>query len=254
MSPRLLITTTLVAPLAMLVTGPSVAAGTLDQQTTVNTGSAGDVLSTSPDLGQVFTAGMSGNLSSAAFHLYELSTSPSVTQHLYAVDPLSSLPTGSPLASAAVTVAPGGWQWVETSFPTPVSVVAGTQYALVLTSTDAIPKSRWARANAYAGGSGIYGTGGVWLQFSGGSAGDLTFRTYVTTASLESPQALPGPIVQQVGAIGGSCADVNDAELGYGSDVRGGWSMSWAQWPNEGRGGAVCTRTLRYAHSGWVAQ
>lgn len=32
-----------------------------------------------------------------------------------------------------------------------------------------------------------------------------------------------------------------------------GWNPSWAQWPNEGTGGFVCTRTLRWTPTRWVA-
>jgi len=38
---------------------------------------------------------------------------------------------------------------------------------------------------------------------------------------------------------------------GIGTD---GWGISWAQWMNEGVGGAVCTRTVMYdtAAAKWV--
>ena len=34
----------------------------------------------------------------------------------------------------------------------------------------------------------------------------------------------------------------------------GGWSKSWAQWPNEGTGGFICTRQVMYqsSTSTWV--
>jgi hypothetical protein len=30
-----------------------------------------------------------------------------------------------------------------------------------------------------------------------------------------------------------------------------GWTVSYAQWPNEGRGGSVCTRQPYWTGSGW---
>ena len=66
-----------------------------------------------------------------------------------------------------------------------------------------------------------------------------------------SPTGSTGPpnVLQQVGVPASrSCADVNDADarfLGY----TGGWSLSWARWPNDDTGGWVCTRTLSYDQS-----
>lgn len=36
----------------------------------------------------------------------------------------------------------------------------------------------------------------------------------------------------------------------------GGWGKSWAQWMNDGAGGAVCTRTLIYnpARARWMVE
>lgn len=228
----------------------------LDQQTGVDTGSAGEVLNTTITFGQVFTAGITGSLSSASVHLYTLSGTPSLTQELYAVNPGTSLPTGAALASQAITPGPGAWTWIETAFSAPINVTAGTQYALVISSSDVSALARWARGLAYAGGTGVYGTGGTWLQLTG-VPGDMTFRTYVTTASPFSSPAADGPshVLQQVGARGTeACTDVDDSALSFGSGVHGGWSESWAQWANDGAGGSVCTRTLAYEvnSSQWV--
>jgi hypothetical protein len=58
----------------------------------------------------------------------------------------------------------------------------------------------------------------------------------------------PTQVVQQVGMpANGSCDGIADADLGYGTQVTGGWSASWAQWPYDGVGGPVCTRTLFYS-------
>jgi hypothetical protein len=57
----------------------------------------------------------------------------------------------------------------------------------------------------------------------------------------------PAAVIQQFGLpASGNCEDgVTEAMnwSGVGSD---GWGISWAQWANDGAGGAVCTRTVVY--------
>lgn len=60
----------------------------------------------------------------------------------------------------------------------------------------------------------------------------------------------PPPIFQQFGqASSGTCEAVAPASLNWSGVASGGWSESWAQWMNDGRGGAVCTRTLVFSTS-----
>ena len=67
----------------------------------------------------------------------------------------------------------------------------------------------------------------------------------VTTAECPPP---PPDVLQQVKATGDDgCSSVEDAALNIGGSTSGGWGRSWAQWVNDGRGGAVCTRTLTYS-------
>jgi hypothetical protein len=58
----------------------------------------------------------------------------------------------------------------------------------------------------------------------------------------------PGPpdVLQQVVSPAAGCATFADASLNWGGAGSGGWGSSWAQWANDGKGGAVCTRTLRF--------
>jgi hypothetical protein len=145
------------------------------------------------------------------------------------------------------------WTWIETPFSTPVNVTAGTQYALVIASTDPAHTAYWAYGLAYSGGSGVLRAAGTWIEITGFNAGDMAFRTYVTTGSptpengTDNIATGPIPVMQQVGAHGTStCSAVDDSALAFGSGVHGGWTMSWAQWANDGSGGSVCTRTLIY--------
>jgi hypothetical protein len=45
----------------------------------------------------------------------------------------------------------------------------------------------------------------------------------------------------------GTCDDMSDSELSWGTGVTGGWTQSWAQWVNDGSGGIVCTRTMEWS-------
>lgn len=73
----------------------------------------------------------------------------------------------------------------------------------------------------------------------GGGTSDPTAET--------SSDARPSAIMQQVGMPSAGCADYENADLNIGGAASGGWGQSWAQWVNDGEGGAVCTRTLVYS-------
>jgi hypothetical protein len=64
-----------------------------------------------------------------------------------------------------------------------------------------------------------------------------------------SEDGTPPPVLQQVGRPStGTCNAISDESLDWGGATSGGWATSWAEWPNEGKGGAVCTRTLNYSN------
>ena len=67
-------------------------------------------------------------------------------------------------------------------------------------------------------------------------------------ASARGGQA-PPPVIQQVALTpGGTCADIA-VDLNWAGVASGGWGTSWAQWPNGGTGGPVCSRMLVYSLS-----
>ena len=43
-----------------------------------------------------------------------------------------------------------------------------------------------------------------------------------------------------------TCDEAQPEGLNWSDAPSGGWGESWAQWPNDGRGGEVCVRTLFY--------
>ena len=59
---------------------------------------------------------------------------------------------------------------------------------------------------------------------------------------------IPDPIVQEFGLpASGTCEAAASKDLNWAGVASGGWSVSWGQWMNGGKGGAVCTRTLFYS-------
>jgi len=57
----------------------------------------------------------------------------------------------------------------------------------------------------------------------------------------------PAPVIQQFGLpSSGNCEDGASDALNLAGVSSGGWGISWAQWMNDQRGGAVCSRTLMY--------
>ena len=60
----------------------------------------------------------------------------------------------------------------------------------------------------------------------------------------------PAPVLQQfVQPATGTCTAAAPESLNWAQVPSGGWGVSWSQWANDGRGGAVCSRTLAYSTS-----
>jgi hypothetical protein len=224
---------------AMIAPGAH-AAETLDQNTLPSGLAQGWVNSTS-ERGQVFTAGVTGLLSRLDIPLSKSVTATNLTVVIQGVT--SGLPNGTTIASSSVNVAsiptdPTS-STVSVNFSSPASLVAGTQYAFLLQSTDAANAIIAFQGTAYAGGDKIYNG----FAFSGA----LAFATYVTTAD---SGATPPPVMQQFGMpSSGTCDAAAPVMLNWGGAGSGGWGSSWAQWANGGKGGAVCTRTLVYSNA-----
>jgi len=57
----------------------------------------------------------------------------------------------------------------------------------------------------------------------------------------------PASEIQQFGMpASGNCEDGVTEEMNWSGVGMDGWGISWAQWANDGAGGAVCTRTVMY--------
>ncbi|MGB1141363.1 MAG: hypothetical protein ACPG1A_10720 [Halioglobus sp.] len=91
--------------------------------------------------------------------------------------------------------------------------------------------------------------GSYTIQFTGGS--DPAMSLTVTNDPITRSDAQPVVGLQQVGVpASGDCADV-PVSVGHDQGFPiGGWSKSWANWINNGTGGAVCTRTVEEIPNG----
>ena len=90
----------------------------------------------------------------------------------------------------------------------------------------------------------------------GGTSSPTYVPASVTITAAPAPSSnsgsAPSPILQQFGILDtDTCDGKSAAHLNWAGVADGGWGRSWAAWANDGRGGAVCTRTLRY-DTGWA--
>jgi len=222
---------------------PTALAAVTQDQNTIPPGAitaVGWVNSTS-EQGQVFTAGVTGLLSRLDMPLAKSGTATNLSVVIQGVT--AGVPNGSTIASTSVSIssvpADPNPSTVTVSFTSPASLVAGTEYAFLLRSTDAANAVIVFEGTTYSGGRAI---------FNGNVMGnDLAFATYVTTSD-SGPT--PPPVLQQFGMpSSGTCDASAPVMLNWGGAGSGGWGTSWAQWANGGKGGAVCTRTLVYSNS-----
>jgi len=175
----------LAGALVLIVAATASAAGTLDQQSTTSNNAHAVAGTLKP--AQVFTAGITGQLDQVDLYLVDgpMSATPAgdLTVEIWTV---SGDGPGSKIGGASATVLRGAvtsaaWVHVPISAPS----VAGTQYAIVLSSSASslgdCPDVCWSWLaddnNPYAGGLSYYTlNGGPWVA----QARDLAFKTYVT--------------------------------------------------------------------------
>lgn len=116
----------------------------------------------------------------------------------------------------------------------------------------------------YAANPGV--NAGTWTKVAGagtGYTGSAYFdaATVLPAMTLTGPRqttpasttagATPAPIVQEVGnPTGQACSTINLPQVTPGAP-QGGWQPSWSQWPNSGKGGSVCSRTLVFRNGAW---
>jgi hypothetical protein len=168
-------------------------AGTLDQQQPTVATIAWNAHSTQ-NVAQTFTAGLSGKLDQIDLSLNKSGTPP-VPLIVELRDVSAGLPGGAVLASQSVlassVVASPGSGWVSFAFPTPGSVTAGTQYAIVAHSAAMFPDtyawSQGAGTDPYAGGAAYLASPPTtaWTPVPGPT--DFAFKTYVVPTPPPTP-------------------------------------------------------------------
>ncbi len=185
---------------AFLSLVPGAAAiGSLDQSDFAATAGGGPIVDSGDTVAQTFTAGISGPLTDVSVEL-ELTLNPASAPLEVDIVPVSSgtpvlgtvLGTGTILASAVSS----SYQLLNVHLTTAATVVSGTQYALVLSTTAGFLNSYvWEQdsTDSYPGGT-------IWSTASSASD-DLEFATYVTLP--DSNSAGPAP-------RGGYCTAAGD--------------------------------------------
>jgi hypothetical protein len=164
---------------------------TLDQQNTSVTTSGFGFNSTSW-VGQTFTAGMSGPMTRADIDLFCsgcTGTIPNITVSVRATS--GDLPTGADLATATIPgFSSGAAVYYSAIFNTPLTLTAGTTYALVVRSAANPSAGTYAyvvsASNTYAGGRWVVSStsGATWAGATTGTPAtsrDLGFQTYIDT-------------------------------------------------------------------------
>lgn len=224
--------------------------------------------------GQVFTAGITGELTRIDLYLtYTGTPTNPINFAVSASDPTTGEPVGSVLASASRLSAnqAGGTVPIDTGsapaptqivFGSPASITAGSRYVVIASSAEngfySNYYSLWFNsAGSYSGGNMVWENQSGWQRNLFNDAG---FTTYVIAGGSSSAggetstSVTPLDILQQVSMPAGGCAHAVHSELNWSGVDTGGWSESWAEWANDGEGGSVCTRTLHLdeASNSWV--
>ena len=86
------------------------------------------------------------------------------------------------------------------------------------------------------------------LQAFSDSGSPVNFNAVVAAAAPAPEAGAEDPATSHMQAVGlpvtGSCSDVDDSDLAWGTDLTGGWTPSWGGWLNDGLGGVACSRML----------
>jgi hypothetical protein len=199
-----------VASASCLAVPGAALAGTLDQQQTDISGAGQGVNNNgvlSISAAQTFTAGISGGLDQVDLSLAK-NGSPVAALTVELQSTIGLLPDGTVLGTQTVpasSVTSGSsLAFVPVVFPTPVPVVAGTQYAIVAYVADtngynwgASPDSS-PDPSAYSGGEAFFASSSppstTWIPFTGDlDEVDQAFRTYVAPPTPSAPPSSPTP-------------------------------------------------------------
>ena len=195
--------TFVVACAACLLAPGFALAGTLDQQQTQISSSAFSI-GMNQTVAQTFTAGITGKIDEVDLHLgYLVAPTAALTVEIQSAS--GGVPTGTALASSSIptSAVTSSSAFIPVTFTSQASVAAGTQYAIVASSTTpAVNTWEWtdaASTNPYPGGTALYAPPGS-SAWANDTTADLTFKTYVVP-SPPVPSPSTGPTGQQGAAL-----------------------------------------------------
>jgi hypothetical protein len=184
----------------------------IDQQNTT-LGTQGASFSSTTWLGQTFTPAITGQLTRVDINFFSLNcgavTMPNVTVSIRNAS--ADLPTGTDLATATISgFCNGGGGYFTANFATPVTVNAGTQYAIVWRAAGTVPAGTpapgyfgtvstgatgtIAQQNPYANGrrAGSTNSGSTWGGATGTANNDHGFRVYINSGYTPSGTLVSG--------------------------------------------------------------
>jgi hypothetical protein len=184
-----------------LTTAPgSVQLDVAPDQSNTTLGTLGVQVTTTTWAGQTFTPAHTGELTKVDLNLFCsgcTGTTPDLTLSIRATS--GGLPTGADLASATIAGFSSSWADFHTAtFASPITLTAGTQYALLVRPTANPAPGTYALTrsgtnirgeNVYSGGARIAGmsSGTQWsVQVTGGVTSDAGFRIWLGTAYASS--------------------------------------------------------------------
>jgi len=100
----------------------------------------------------------------------------------------------------------------------------------------------------------VVGEGSALLYvWDGTSLGALIATIFINSSGSDPNSSAvslgtPAPIIQQFGKPRtGTCDAAAPQDLNWSGVASGGWGETWGEWMNDGKGGAVCSRTLVYS-------
>ena len=176
---------------AIGVISPAQAASTLDQDIAFSTSDCNTEVYSGAGIGQTFTAGLSGPLTSVEVFLVDVDerpgTEPGLTVALASTS--SGLPVGVALAASTIpdSDVPSVPGVVTVTFSSPATVTAGEQYAILITTSETYNNYKWCGdgADTYSGGTGLddAAAGRNWRQLA---YKDMSLRTYVDVPAAPS--------------------------------------------------------------------
>jgi hypothetical protein len=213
----------------------------------------------------IAAAGMLGAAPAAAVGISV--TAPGCLYASSAEEGLQIVPYFLPVASTLTVVTPGGFEPSEPESDTCYLGGASGNSNLILTANAGQTETYAFLARPDASGTiqtygDFPGVGLVTIDLVVSVCGPDTQATidqliadglpYASYCNVSPPGGTLPPVHQHTTPLPDGSCDIVDTQHNWSGVPSGGWTRSWAEWPNGGTGGDVCTRTLRYTDaSGW---